>query len=52
MEKDMNKKERICNHNPKDINTTLKKLDRRNMVYPRIDEFVCKICHNFFEFKE
>lgn len=47
-----NKKEEICNHNPKDDNTTLKRLNRRTMVYPRTDEFICKMCHQFFEFRE
>lgn len=52
MNKDVNKKEEKCNHNPKDIDTTLKKLNRKNMIYPSADEFICTVCHSFFEFNK
>lgn len=50
MDKTKKDKEKICNHNPKDVNTTLKKIKRKTMVFPAIDEYFCEICHEFFEF--
>lgn len=47
-----NKKEKICNHNPQDKKNTLEKLNRRVMVNPCIDEYICKICHDFFDFEK
>lgn len=52
MNKDIKKKEEKCNHNLKDDNNTLKKINHRNMVYPPVDEFICTVCHNFFEFNK
>ena len=48
----LEEKEKICNHDIKDKKTTLKKIKSINMVYPRIDEYMCEVCHNFFEFKK
>ena len=45
------KDEKICNHNPDDKDTTLRRLEKRNMVFPNINEYICDICHEFFEFK-
>ena len=38
-----------CNHNPNDSKTSLKKLQKRIMTYPPIQEYVCTVCHKFFE---
>ena len=43
-------KEKICNHDINDVHNTLRKLNKRNMVFPRLDEYVCENCHEFFEF--
>lgn len=52
MNKGKKEKEKICNHNPKDVKTTLKKIERKTMVFPAVDEYCCKICHEFFVFEK
>ena len=44
--------EKECNHNIEDPKNSLKKLSKRTMVYPPKDEYICTICHNFFEIKK
>lgn len=39
-----------CNHNPNDDKTTLKKIPRKEMVYPPQDKYYCDVCHDFFIF--
>ena len=41
-----------CKHNPKKLNNSLKKLDKKTMVYPPVEEYICTVCHQFFEFKK
>ena len=49
MKKKTNKKEEKCNHDLKDKETTLKKINRKNMIFPPIDVYMCGTCHEFFE---
>lgn len=45
-------KKKLCNHNPNDLNTSLEMLNKRTMIYPPVDEYFCKICHQFFQFNK
>ena len=44
------KKNKECNHNPNDGETTLKRFPHKNMVYPQEYFFVCPCCHKGFSF--
>lgn len=50
MVEEKKEKEKICNHNPNDLGNTLRRLDKIKMTFPRVDEYICKVCHEFFEF--
>lgn len=39
-----------CNHNPNDIDNSLKMLKKATMVQPRKFYFQCDECKNFFAF--
>ena len=49
---DERKKKKLCNHDPNDLNTSLELLNQRRMVFPPIYEYLCTICHDFFEFNK
>lgn len=46
------KKKKLCNHNYKDLNTSLELLKQRTMIFPPKKEYICSVCHNFFYFNK
>lgn len=48
MNKDMEKQH--CLHDPNKANTTLLKIDRREMVLPEKGYFICPLCQKTFSF--
>ena len=46
----MSKEEFRCNHNPNDIDNSLKRLNRIEMVSPQKYYFQCEECKRFFIF--
>ena len=42
--------EKMCNHNPSDINNTLIKTAKLKMIHPEIIEYFCKNCNKIYKF--
>lgn len=48
----MKKREKKCNHKLSDKDNTLKKINKVMMVHPRVDTYICEICHKYFDVTE
>lgn len=39
----------LCNHNLNDINNTMEKVNKKNMVFPEVNYYICKYCHKILK---
>lgn len=39
----------LCNHDLNDINNTLEKINKVNMIFPKVTYYICKHCHKIIK---
>ena len=42
---------RVCNHDPRSNNNTLKKSFKTIMVHPKQEDYICTVCHKMFKYE-